>query len=402
MKAQYVINALDKAGIEIEMSLTTTGPVTSHRVKIDNISFWIKTRQGEIVSLEKRTGYTDADCDQVVEKIRTCKAFVSAILSARTTITPETEGDWMSQQGGCCVCKDTAVLVDKLDNVFCEKCAEQDQEDSPENWDNSEVEFEKNAVDLEVQVKQAATGLVTAAVEYKPLDKKTAHQAHAGTSFSPEKRGDREIESHKNTFEELAQVLGDFFEQKHADKLHELWTAYLRSHAAVMSTMITGPANFPTDRNRKRSGWADNKRNAMHEYFDNLKKWKAKADKRKYIADGGGELVVAKAEPTFNLTTDKGAGMIDKYKDMVNAASWLFGTDSPAYHIAELSASVAYTGCILLEAPRVYKDYLRAKMVFKGAGYPEYAGAVDNLYRGMRNEPNNESTGLDSGVSTTL
>jgi hypothetical protein len=286
MKAQYVINALDKAGIEIEMSLTTTGPVTSHRVKIDNISFWIKTRQGEIVSLEKRTGYTDADCDQVVEKIRTCKAFVSAILSARTTITPETEGDWMSQQGGCCVCKDTEVLVDKLDNVFCENCAEQDQEDSPENWDNSEVEFEKNAVDLEVQVKQAATGLVTAAVEYKPLDKKTAHQAHA--------------------------------------------------------------------------------------------------------------------EPTFNLTTDKGAGMIDKYKDMVKNASWLFGTDSPAYHIAELSASVAYTGCILLEAPRVYKDYLRAKMVFKGAGYPEYAGAVDNLYRGMRNEPNNESIGLDPGVSTTL
>ena len=78
--------------------------------------------------------------------------------------------------------------------------------------------------------------------------------------------------------------------------------------------------------------------------------------------------------------------MIDKYKDMVNAASWLFGTDSPAYRIAEMAASVAYTGCILLEAPRVYKDYFQAKMALKRAGYPEYAGVVDNLYREMRNE----------------
>jgi hypothetical protein len=107
-------------------------------------------------------------------------------------------------------------------------------------------------------------------------------------------------------------------------------------------------------------------------------------------------------EPTILPETDKGAGMRYKYQDMVNAASWLFGADSPAYRIAELSASVAYTPCILLESPRAYKDYLLAKMVFKGAGYPEYAGAVDNLYRGMRNEPDNGSIGLDSGVPTTL
>lgn len=161
-------------------------------------------------------------------------------------------------------------------------------------------------------------------VQYKPLDKKTAHQAHAGTSFDPEKRGDSEIENHKNTFKELTQVLGDFFRQKHADKLHELWTAYLYSHAAVMSTMITGPANFPTDRNRKRSGWADSKRNAIYEYCDNLKKWKLKADKKKYIAEAGGELAVAKAD--LESAIDHHGKMKDVNKILLSA---------PKYQITE-------------------------------------------------------------------
>lgn len=136
----------------------------------------------------------------------------------------------------------------------------------------------------------------TTKAEYKELDKEAAKRSHAGTSFDPEKRGEQEIKYHKETFEELAAELGDFFEQKHADKLRALWMEYLYSHGQVMSSMITGPANFPVARNEKRSGWADNKRRAIFEYCDNLRKWKAKADKREKIEAAGGELAMKKAE----------------------------------------------------------------------------------------------------------
>ena len=133
-------------------------------------------------------------------------------------------------------------------------------------------------------------------IEYKPLNKELANRCHAGTSFSPEKRGEQEIQGHKKIFDELSARLGDFFEQKHADKLHALWSDYLSSHAGVLSPMITGPARFPVDRNNKRCEWADNKRKAIWEYCDNLKSWKAKAAKRDRIEAAGGELEVKKAE----------------------------------------------------------------------------------------------------------
>jgi hypothetical protein len=131
---------------------------------------------------------------------------------------------------------------------------------------------------------------------YQALDKETARRAHMGTSFYPDKRGEQEIEGHKEVFEELAAELGDFFTQERADKLRALWTDYLHSHGAVMSSMITGPANFPVERNRKRSDWADNKRKAIYEYCGSLKKWQGKESRREAVEAAGGELAVKKAE----------------------------------------------------------------------------------------------------------
>lgn len=133
-------------------------------------------------------------------------------------------------------------------------------------------------------------------VNYKPIDYELAKRAHYGTSFSPERRGRQEVADHKQVFEDLQKDLGDFFEQKHADKLRDLWTAYLHSHSAVMSSMITGPARFPVERNRKRSEWADNKLRELFDYCDNLRKWKGKDDRREAVAAAGGELAVAKAK----------------------------------------------------------------------------------------------------------
>lgn len=133
-------------------------------------------------------------------------------------------------------------------------------------------------------------------VVYMPLDKELAHRAFSGTSFDHEKRGDSQITEHKRIFEALQTELGDFFEQKHADKLHDLWTAYLASHSNVMSSMITGQSNFPTARNQKLSGWADKKHEAVNEYLRSLGKWHKKAEKKKKIEKAGGELAMKQAE----------------------------------------------------------------------------------------------------------
>ena len=186
-------------------------------------------------------------------------------------------------------------------------------------------------------------------VIYKPIDRDTAYRAHTFTSFSPEKRAEQEIATHKELFDNLVTDLGDFFTQEHADKLHRLYTDYMQSHANVMSSMITGPANFPTSRNRKRSDWADNKRSAVYEYYNNLHKWQGKESRKQAIEAAGGELAVARAKlesmkafheqmkaankiirlaPRDEINTDKiealrGLGLTDKViSDITKTGSW--------------------------------------------------------------------------------
>ena len=92
-----------------------------------------------------------------------------------------------------------------------------------------------------------------------------AINAFSGTSFSPEKRG----ASHRNDY--AATLEADYADLlKHAEKGGTLdlleaefsrfragygsrYRAWLSSHSRCLSTMITGPSNFPTARNNKRN-----------------------------------------------------------------------------------------------------------------------------------------------------
>lgn len=105
-----------------------------------------------------------------------------------------------------------------------------------------------------------------------------AQRAFYWTSFSPERRG-------QSTREEYAGTLQNFIDQikplakkvdrledfendfaRFRDKLSDLTKAWLYSHSRVASAMITGPANFPSARNRKRSDAADKKLSDLIEY----------------------------------------------------------------------------------------------------------------------------------------
>jgi hypothetical protein len=107
------------------------------------------------------------------------------------------------------------------------------------------------------------------------IDRDLSHRAFNNTSFSPEKRGDARREEYANTVnglyaelwpraktDEQKQILADEMERYRQGYIKHL-TAYLHSHSAVASSMITGPARFPTARNQKRSQWADNKMNEL-------------------------------------------------------------------------------------------------------------------------------------------
>lgn len=106
---------------------------------------------------------------------------------------------------------------------------------------------------------------------------KLAHDAHYGTSFSPEKRADSYVASYMADMRQMVETFGAFvtnenqaaiaadleaYRQGYLKRMNE----FLHAHSRVMSTMIAGPAKFPTERNRKRSDTADKRRNEWLEW----------------------------------------------------------------------------------------------------------------------------------------
>ncbi len=162
-----------------------------------------------------------------------------------------------------------------------------------------------------------------------------AYRSHSGTSFSPERRAATvvndysaevdedivKIKSQGASDEQVARYLAGY-----TDKLK----AYLHSHSNVMSTMITGPANFPVERNRKRSNWADNHYNHFREWRTKVLKAYDRYEKRAEIAEGGGELGMARKkleslEANRELEKEANKKIKKALKDMVNIDDYLLG-----------------------------------------------------------------------------
>jgi len=129
-----------------------------------------------------------------------------------------------------------------------------------------------------------------------------AVQAFSGTSFSPEKRAESYCADHDQRKQEFIDWLNDL--ETDIDKEAEIerfkanidnaFNAYLGAHSRVMSTMITGPANFPVNSNRKRGDTADRR---MSEYLECTQKAKDSIMKRvrkEQIENAGGELEINK------------------------------------------------------------------------------------------------------------
>lgn len=100
----------------------------------------------------------------------------------------------------------------------------------------------------------------------KDIDRRTAERAFSGTSFDPEKRADAVIRDYNIMLNEDQEYLdsigaGSEFDRYH-DKFKSLYLAWLYARSNCISTMITGPANFPVRRaekanNSERNKWQD-------------------------------------------------------------------------------------------------------------------------------------------------
>lgn len=99
-----------------------------------------------------------------------------------------------------------------------------------------------------------------------------AMRAYSGISFSPEKRGERILNDYSKELtadiETVKKHEGDV--ERYTKKYVSLLSDWLGAQSRCMSTMITGPANFPVARNEK----ANNSERNKYEVFFN---WRAKA-----------------------------------------------------------------------------------------------------------------------------
>lgn len=126
------------------------------------------------------------------------------------------------------------------------------------------------------------------------VNRENFRRAFHGTSFRPEERGDSQVRSYVkdmvSTYESLSklaktpdqqQILNDNFAD-YKDRYISKLNAYMSAHGNVMSSMITGPANFPTRRNEKKNATTNKRLNELVEYHN-----KAVAGMKKAILDSG-------------------------------------------------------------------------------------------------------------------
>lgn len=136
------------------------------------------------------------------------------------------------------------------------------------------------------------------------LSKELLRNAHAGTSFDPEKRAETEKEYFKAEVNDVYNELKDSaktdkqkaelkdemakFQKKYAEKFNDT----LASRGRMLSPMITGPANFPTRRNDKAYRSYENKVQANAVFRQKVVAGITKRWRKENVAEAGGERAV--------------------------------------------------------------------------------------------------------------
>lgn len=98
-----------------------------------------------------------------------------------------------------------------------------------------------------------------------------AMRAHSGTSFSPEKRGRQVVISYSEELEDdLSKINSEDLKEVYKAGYIKNISAWLSAKGRCISTMITGPANFPVRRAEKFSQSEHNRYGEFRNWRDNF------------------------------------------------------------------------------------------------------------------------------------
>ena len=95
------------------------------------------------------------------------------------------------------------------------------------------------------------------------LDKKYFDNAWKGVSFDPEKLAEREYNIYSQELKDDIEIVED--KERYIETYTKYLYDWLYTESTCMSWFITGPANFPVERNRKRMESAMNKYDKFRE-----------------------------------------------------------------------------------------------------------------------------------------
>jgi len=126
-----------------------------------------------------------------------------------------------------------------------------------------------------------------------------AYRAHSNTSFSPEKRAEGVIKEHSEQLDaDLLKLKESGLEANKIDSYKKMYethfTAWLGAKSNCISSMITGPAKFPTQRAEKANVREHNRYVDFQKYRELVFTGIDRRNKKMAIVAAGGELEIAK------------------------------------------------------------------------------------------------------------
>lgn len=126
-----------------------------------------------------------------------------------------------------------------------------------------------------------------------------AYRAYSNISFSPEKRAESIINDYSAELDEdLIEIekVAPHYVEKYKEKYTQLISHWLRSKSNCISSMITGPANFPVRRAEKANRNEENRYKDFRDWRDKIFLSFKRQAKKKAIEDAGGELEINKSK----------------------------------------------------------------------------------------------------------
>lgn len=126
-----------------------------------------------------------------------------------------------------------------------------------------------------------------------------AYRAHSNVSFSPEKRAESIVNDYSAELDEDLIEIGNespHYVDKYKEKYIQMLSHWLRSKSNCISSMITGPANFPVRRAEKANRNEENRYKDFRDWRDKVFLSFKRQAKRKAIEDAGGALEINKSK----------------------------------------------------------------------------------------------------------